>query len=113
MQPRTAITSEAHRGRISIDFLDLANLAPLMERTSGSAEIMIGLMDGPVAMNHPDLATGSVRGIGGEPGAGCTHSDSAACIYGTFTAGILSAKRDSPAPAICPGCTMLVCPSSK
>src|SRR5262249_9461985 len=33
---------------------------------------------------------------------------STACQHGTFVAGILSAKRDSAAPAICPGCTLLV-----
>src|SRR5215210_4626211 len=97
MQPRTAITSEAHRGRHYVDyFLNLVQLAPLMERTSSAPHIVIGLMDGPVALNHPDLATESVRGIGGGPRAGCTHSGSAACSHGTFTAGILSAKRSSP-----------------
>jgi len=94
-------------------FLDLVNLAPLMERSSGVPQIVIGLMDGPVASNHPDLAAESVREIGGEPGAGCTHSGSAACIHGTFTVGILSAKRGSPAPAICPGCSLLVRPIFK
>jgi subtilisin family serine protease len=108
MQPHTTITPEAHGGRHSADFLNLVKLGPLMERSSGSAEIMIGLMDGPVAMNHQDLAVESVRGIADEAGAGCAHSGSAACTHGTFTAGILSAKRGSPAPAICPGCTMLV-----
>jgi len=84
-----------------------------MNLTSGSPEIVIGLMDGPVAINHPDLAAESVRGIAGERSAGCTHSGSAARAHGTFTAGILSAKRGSPAPAICPGCTLLVHPIFK
>lgn len=35
---------------------------------------------------------------------------SAACLHGTFVAGILVAKRGSIAPAICPGCTLLVRP---
>jgi subtilisin family serine protease len=96
-----------------VDPLVLLNLPPLMNLSSGSPEIVIGLMDGPVAMNHLDLTTENVRGIGGGPGAGCTHSSSAACIHGTFTAGILSAKRGSPAPAICPGCTLLVRPIFK
>ncbi len=103
----------AHGGRHYVDFLNLVNLAPLMELSSGSAEIAIGLMDGPVAANHPDLAAESVREAVGEPGAGCVDSGSAACTHGTFTAGILSAKRDSPAPAICPGCALLVRPIFK
>jgi subtilisin family serine protease len=35
---------------------------------------------------------------------------SPACKHGTFVAGILVAKRGSAAPAICPGCTLLVRP---
>jgi subtilisin family serine protease len=96
-----------------VGYLELVRLAPLMELSSGSTETVIGLMDGPVAINHPDLAAESVRGIAGERGAGCAHSGSAACTHGTFTAGILSAKRGSPAPAICPGCTFLVHPIFK
>jgi len=84
-----------------------------MNLSSGSPEIAIGLMDGPVAANHPDLVGESVRGIAGEPGAGCAHTGSAACTHGTFTAGILSAKRGSPASAICPGCALLVRPIFK
>ena len=34
----------------------------------------------------------------------------AARAHGTYVAGILSARRDSAAPAICPGCTLLVRP---
>jgi len=64
-------------------------------------------------MNHPDLAAESIREILGEPSAGCAHSGSAACTHGTFTAGILGAKRGSLAPAICPGCVLLVRPIFK
>ena len=31
-------------------------------------------------------------------------------MHGTFVAGILSARRNSPAPAICPGCTLVIRP---
>jgi subtilisin family serine protease len=40
----------------------------------------------------------------------CTQANSTACLHGTFVAGILCAKRGSGAPAICPGCTLLVRP---
>jgi subtilisin family serine protease len=93
-----------------VDFLNLVRLGPLKERSSGTTQTVIGLVDGPVALNHPDLVAESVRGTSGGPGAGCTHSSNAACTHGTFTAGILSAKRGSPAPAICPGCALLVRP---
>jgi len=93
-----------------MDSLDLVKLTALMERTSGSPEVKIGLIDGPVATQHPDLAVEYLREIPGNNGATCTQANSTACTHGTFVAGILSAKRNSPAPAICPNCTLLVRP---
>ena len=90
--------------------LDLVNLTPLMELTSGRPEIVIGLVDGPVVMTHPDLAGENVREVPGRIGGTCAQASSLACMHGTFVAGILSAKRSSAAPAICPGCTLLVRP---
>lgn len=90
--------------------LDLTGLAPLMEVTSGDPEVVIGLMDGPVALGHPDLATGRILEAPGAPGVGCTQPGSSACVHGTFVAGILCARRASGVPAICPGCTLLVRP---
>jgi subtilisin family serine protease len=71
---------------------------------------MIGLIDGPIAMNHPDLATSNIRTLPGKLSGVCAHVHSAACLHGTFVAGILCAKRTSIAPAICPDCTLLVRP---
>jgi subtilisin family serine protease len=90
--------------------LELAKLATLMERTSGSPEVQIGLIDGPVLIQHPDLAGDRLREIPGSNGATCTQADSTACLHGTFVAGVLTAKRNSPAPAICPDCTLLIRP---
>jgi subtilisin family serine protease len=90
--------------------LDLVNLTPLMERTSGRPEIVIGLVDGPVVIDHPDLAGENVREIPGRIGGTCAQASSLACMHGTFVAGIVSAKRSSAAPAICPSCTLLVRP---
>jgi subtilisin family serine protease len=90
--------------------LALVKLTTLMERTSGNPEVKIALIDGPVALEHPDLDAERVREIPGHHGASCSRTDSAACLHGTFVAGILSAKRGSSAPAICPGCTVLVRP---
>ena len=87
--------------------LDLVNLTPLMERTSGRAEIKVGLIDGPVAMDHPDLVTRNIQEV---LGSACSRASSVACLHGTFVAGMLCAKRGSVAPAICPGCTLLVRP---
>jgi subtilisin family serine protease len=93
-----------------MDPLELVKLTALMERSSGSPEVKIGLIDGPVVTQHPDLAGEHLREISGNSGAACTQANSTACLHGTFVAGILSAKRNSPAPAICPGCTFLIRP---
>jgi subtilisin family serine protease len=81
-----------------------------MERTSGSAEVKIGLIDGPVVIQHPDLAPDRLREVPGNNGGACAQATSAACLHGTFVAGILSARRGTVAPAICPDCTVLVRP---
>lgn len=51
-----------------------------------------------------------MRHLGSKLPASCGQASSAACMHGTFVAGILSAKRGSLAPAICPGCTLLIHP---
>jgi len=81
-----------------------------MKLTDGSAKIVIGLIDGPVLTYHPDLVSERIRTIQGKAERWCTRADSVACLHGTFVAGILCAKRDSAAPGICPGCTLLARP---
>ncbi len=86
--------------------LDLVCLTALMRCTAGRPEIRIGLIDGAVAADHPELATAGIRSLGSRSGA----PDPAATAHGTFVAGILVARRGSAAPAICPGCALLVRP---
>lgn len=93
-----------------MDALDLVNLTKLLERAQGSPGIKIGLIDGPVAAQHPDLDSERVREIPGSNGATCSQAGSASCLHGTFVAGILAARRGSFAPAICPGCVLIVRP---
>jgi subtilisin family serine protease len=90
--------------------LDLVGLTALMERTWGRPEVVVGLVDGPIAMDHPDLTGGTIREVPGKMSGSCTQANSAACLHGTFVAGILCAKRGSAAPAICPNCTLLAYP---
>src|SRR5438552_13320950 len=97
----------ANNGRTFMDPLDFVKLSPLMKITSGKPEIVIGLIDGPVFKDHPDLAIENIREIAGKPSSACNRTDSAACVHGTYVAGVLSAKRGSLAPAICPNCTLL------
>lgn len=90
--------------------LDLVNLNRLMELSRGRAETTIALIDGPVATDHPDLSTTTIREIPGRLGGTCAHASSFACMHGTFVAGILCSSRDSSAPSIAPACTLLVRP---
>ena len=90
--------------------LDLVRLTALMERTGGRREVVVGLVDGPIAMNHPDLTGDTIREVPGKMSGSCSKTNSAACLHGTFVAGILCAKRGSAAPAICPNCTLLAYP---
>ena len=88
--------------------LDRVRLAPLMGRTAGRPEVTIGVIDGPVDLEHPDLEQRSIRALAGRPPS-CSGED-VACIHGTFVAGILAARRGTAAPAICPACTLALRP---
>src|SRR5215475_5148295 len=92
----------------ALDLLDLVGLTGLMQRTVGIPQVVVGLIDGPVAMNMPHFAGQTVRELPGERGGFCSRASSTACMHGTFVAGILSATRGSMPPGICPGCTLLV-----
>lgn len=93
-----------------MDPLDFVRLRPLMARTTGNPRITIGLIDGPVALDQPDFAASNIQTVAGQVPGACALATSFACQHGTFVAGILSAKRGSVAPAICPGCTLLARP---
>lgn len=77
--------------------LELVRLPALMQRTSGRSETLIALIDGPVLMNRPDLWTSNVRHLGSPLPATCAQPTSWVCMHGTFVAGVLSAKRGTPA----------------
>ena len=72
--------------------LDLVKLRALMERTRGLPTLRIALIDGPVAVDHPDLAAASIRGIT-DAGAACARGPNDACAHGTLVAGVLVASR--------------------
>lgn len=90
------------------DALALVGLDALMERTEGRPEIVVGIVDGPIAP-HRDLAAVRVLARANSDG-GCSDPASPACAHGTFVAGILAARRGSPAPAICPCCSFVARP---
>jgi subtilisin family serine protease len=90
--------------------LELVRLPHLMRRGQGRPEITIALIDGPVVRDLPDLASAAIREIPGKLKGTCARADTVACSHGTFVAGMLAARRGSAAPAICPGCTLLLRP---
>jgi subtilisin family serine protease len=90
--------------------LDTVNLTNLMKQTAGRPEVVIGLIDGPVAATHAGLATESIRILPQTSDRARERASGAALAHGTFVAGFLAAKRGSAAPAICPGCTLVVRP---
>ena len=72
---------------------DLIHLQPLMNITKGSSQINIGLIDGPIAINHPDLNTKNIIQIEAKQSGACSVTNSIACNHGTFIAGILKANN--------------------
>ena len=90
--------------------IELVRLSALMDRSQGRRGIAVALVDGPVALDHPDLAGACIRELPGKTKGTCRLADSVACTHGTFVAGILFGRRGSVAPAICPGCTLLLRP---
>lgn len=92
------------------NIFNIINLGPLMNLTSGSPTIKIGLIDGPVLTNHTDINHENIYEIPGDISGVCTILNSVSCNHGTFIAGIIKAKRGSNAPAICPNCTLLIRP---
>jgi subtilisin family serine protease len=91
-----------------MDPLELVRLLGLMGLTSGSADVVLGLVDGPVALDHPAFACGNIQVLNSGPR--CASRKSGACQHGTFVAGVLSARRGSGAPAIAPDCTLVIRP---
>jgi subtilisin family serine protease len=82
-----------------------AGIDELVRRSIGNPDLMVAVIDGPVAA-HPDLTAPAVIGADADDlraGPGETS-------HGTFVAGILAASRESAAPGLCPGCSFISVP---
>jgi hypothetical protein len=79
--------------------LQLTRMDYAMSRSTGHRSILIGVLDGPVA-RHPDLCGLAIdyQPVGKES------------LHGTLVAGVLTARRGSAAPGICPSCRLDVRP---
>jgi subtilisin family serine protease len=82
-----------------------AGIDVLVERSIGSPDVVVAVIDGPISA-HPHLAAPvTVRAGVDDPSA-----DARDTAHGTFIAGILAASRESAAPGLCPGCSFLSSP---
>lgn len=86
--------------------LNLVKLSELMNATRGRTDVVIGLIDGPVATDHPGLAAAKVRKPVSDD-SHCSVARDMACRHGTFVAGMLCGGTQFGALSICPECTLL------
>lgn len=75
----------------------------------GSPDLVVAVLDGPVAVDHPGLAGATVRDLAGG-GVSCSVLGDVACGHGTAVVGMLVAGRDTPARGVCPGVPVVVRP---
>ena len=86
-------------------YLALMHLRPLMRRASGSPDVSIGVIDGPVDLTHPAFTTARIRAVHDQTQPiECQDHESASCVHGTFVTGVLCGQRRGVAPALCPHC---------
>jgi subtilisin family serine protease len=81
-----------------------------MAVSTGIPDIVIGLIDGPIDFGHSAFRGSNITAVKDSQYAACRSAESIACIHGTFISGMLCARRDSYAAAICPNCKLLVYP---
>ncbi|EMF55572.1 S8 family serine peptidase [Streptomyces bottropensis] len=87
---------------MSVDPLDLVGLTPLMAHTSGRPSVVVGVIDGRVAVDHPAFAGRAIKELGRSAGrASCGRAD-VCCAHGTAVAGILVGEG-----GVAPRCTLL------
>ena len=96
-----------------MDPLKQIRLHSLMNLSSGKPDIKIGIIDGPVELNHSALEHTNIKTVRSSQVNTCVNASSIACSHGTFVAGIICAKRGLSAPAICPNCEIILNPIFK
>lgn len=84
-----------------------------MDVSSGHPTISIGIIDGPVDLNHPAFQDSKIKTVKPSQISECKNANSIACSHGTLIAGILCSKRGLSAPAICPSCEIILNPIFK
>ena len=82
--------------------LESVKLTALMERGSGSPDVKIGLIDGPVLTRHPDLAAERLREIGAVHGGACTTPAARPACTGRLWPASCRAGAAAPRPRSAP-----------
>ena len=85
-------------------------LISLMNITRGNPDITIGVIDGPVDLNHPAFQGSRIRTVKDSQVVECKKTSDIACTHGTFVTGILCAKNELPVSGICPDCEIILNP---
>ena len=93
-----------------MDALALIRLRTLMDVSEGSCDTSIGIIDGPVDLNHPSFSSSKIRTAKESEYVECQRANSISCMHGTFVTGMLASERGSGAPAICPQCEIILRP---
>lgn len=96
-----------------MDSLNLTGLQSLMNISSGDPNIVIGIIDGPLDLNHPAFQDSNIKTVRDSQVDACKNTTSIACSHGTFIAGILCANRGFSSPGICPNCKFIFNPIFK
>ena len=84
--------------------LDLVRLTPLMDRTSGRPDVIIGLIDGPVVVGHPQPS----RTSAGSTRTGAVYGRAVRSFARHLRRGNSVGAAGIGRSGICPGCTVLV-----
>jgi subtilisin family serine protease len=87
-------------------------LKSLMALPTGNPKLTVGIIDGLVDTKHQAFSKTQIINVNKSNSISCTsaHTDSVACIHGTFITGVLAAKRGVDAPSICPSCRFALRP---
>jgi subtilisin family serine protease len=93
-----------------MDPLAQTKMLSLMNISSGQPDITIGIIDGPVDLNHPAFQGSRIRTVRESQYIACKSASDIACVHGTSVTSILTAKRGLFAPAICPDCSIILNP---
>lgn len=88
--------------------LQRTGLPPLMRLSAGRADVVVGLIDGPVQTALPAFA--GVRFRQGVPLAVAGNAAGPAGMHATLVASLLAASRDDTPSGICPACTFVLHP---